>query len=163
AMPPMLRAALKNLPMSKEEETRIARETIDQKGFLPGLERLLLAADQTAVGRMAARLAGLIAGARGMPITILKLTGQQEAARKSGKEENADEDEEKDGKPAHVEKGEAKDMTQKDMAGAQSRVESGPELKSDPLAREVKAGARKSAAKAIADDAEPDPEKVHPT
>ena len=73
AMPPMLRAALRDLPMSKEEETRIAREAMDQKGFLPGLERLLLAVDESPVGRMAARLAGLLAGAQGMPVTILKL------------------------------------------------------------------------------------------
>ena len=157
AMPPMLRAALKNLPMSKEEETRIAREAIDQKGFLPGLERLLLAADQSAVGRMAARLAGLIAGAQGMPVTILKLAGapvdpkQQEAARKE------------DGEPEHVEQEEAKDMAQKNMAGAQSRVQSSEELKTDPLAREVKAGAKRSAARVKADEAEPEPEKVHLT
>ena len=166
AMPPMLRAALKNLPMSKEEETRIARETVDQKGFLPRLERLLLAADQSAVGRMAARLAGLIAGAQGMPVTILKLAGaQKEAAtdKKAGKKDDPAEKEEEDGEPKHVEQDQAKDMAQKDMAGAQSRVESSQELKTDPLAREVKAGAKKSAAKVIADDAEPDPEKVHLT
>jgi Kef-type K+ transport system membrane component KefB/nucleotide-binding universal stress UspA family protein len=161
AMPPMLRAALKNLPMSKEEETRIARETMDQKGFLPRLERLLLAVDQSTVGRMAARLAGLIAGAQGMPVTILKLAGmpaeskQQEVAKGADKEE--------DREPEHVEQGQAKDLTQKDMAGAQSRVESGEELKTDALAREVKAGAKKSAAKMKADEAEPDPEKVHLT
>ena len=48
AMPPMLRKALAGLPMSKEEETRISREAVDAKGFLPGLERLLLAADESA-------------------------------------------------------------------------------------------------------------------
>jgi len=56
AMPPMLRWSLAGLPISKEEETRIAREAIDTKGFLPRLERLLLAADESRVGRMAARL-----------------------------------------------------------------------------------------------------------
>ena len=49
------------------------------------------------------------------------------------------------------------------MTGAQSRVQSGEELKADPLAREVKVGAKKSAAKMIADEAEPDPDKVHLT
>ncbi len=166
AMPPMLRAALKNLPMGKEEETRIGREAMDQKGFLPGLERLLLAVDQSPVGRMAARLAGLVAGGQGMPVTILKLKSaelaaerNEAAARKNAAEGKADEE-----RPsAHVEQDQAKDMAQKDMAGAQSRVESGEELKADPLAREVKAGAKKSAAKVIADEAEPDPEKVHLT
>jgi Kef-type K+ transport system membrane component KefB/nucleotide-binding universal stress UspA family protein len=166
AMPPMLRAALKNLPMSKEEEMRIGREAMDLKGFLPGLERLLLAVDESAVGRMAARLAGLIAGAQGMPVTILKLAGEQKEAatgKKAGKEDNPAEKEEEDGKPEHVEQDQAKDLAPKDMAGAQSRVETDAELKADPLAREVKAGARKSAAKVIADEAEPDPEKVHLT
>jgi Kef-type K+ transport system membrane component KefB/nucleotide-binding universal stress UspA family protein len=166
AMPPMLRAALKNLPMSKEEETRIAREAMDQKGFLPGLERLLLAVDQSPVGRMAARLAGLIAGGQGMPVTILKLKSAQAAAERNeaaaakiAAEGEADEER----PPAHVRQDQAKDMTQKDLAGAQSRVESGAELKADPLAREVKAGAKRSAAKVKADEAEPDPEKVHLT
>jgi nucleotide-binding universal stress UspA family protein len=49
------------------------------------------------------------------------------------------------------------------MSGAQSRTESESDLKSDPLAKEVRAGAKKSAAKVIDDDAEPDPEKVHLT
>jgi len=166
AMPPMLRTALKNLPMSKEEETRIAREAMDQKGFLPGLERLLLAVDQSPVGRMAARLAGLIAGGQGMPVTILKLKSAQAAAERNeaaaakiAAEGEADEER----PPAHVRQDQAKDMTQKDLAGAQSRVESGAELKADPLAREVKAGAKRSAAKVKADEAEPDPEKVHLT
>jgi nucleotide-binding universal stress UspA family protein len=42
-------------------------------------------------------------------------------------------------------------------------VETGAELKDDPLAKEVKAGAKKSAARMIADEAEPNPEKVHLT
>jgi Kef-type K+ transport system membrane component KefB/nucleotide-binding universal stress UspA family protein len=170
AMPPMLRAALKNLPMSKEEETRIAREAMDQKGFLPGLERLLLAADQSAVGRMAARLAGLIAGARGMPITILKLAAAESEASqaeptkdKQTKDQGGKEKEDENPISEHVEQDQAKDMAQKDMVGAQSRVQSSEELKTDPLAREVKAGAKRSAAKVIADEAEPDPEKVHLT
>ena len=171
AMPPMLRAALKTLPMSKEEETRIAREAMDQKGFLPGLERLLLAVDQSPVGRMAARLAGLIAGAQGMPVTILKLSsvpaelGQKDTPKekKSDSKEDPADKEDEDDKPEHVRQDQAKDMAQKDMSGAQSRVESGEELKIDPLAREVKAGAKRSADKVKADDAEPDPEKVHLT
>jgi len=161
AMPPMLRAALKNLPMSKDEETRVAREAMDQKGFLPGLERLLLAVDQSAVGKMAARLAGLIAGAQGMPVTILKLAGEPVETKQ--KKDDLAEKEQEEIKSDHVEQDQAKDMTQKDMAGAQSRVESNEELKTDPLAREVKAGAKRSADRMKADEAEPDPEKVHLT
>ena len=91
AMPPMLRAALAGLPMSKEEETRIGREAIDQKGFLPRLERLLLAVDDSPVGRMAARLAGLLAGAQGMPVTMLKLEADLRQRRRS-RDERAKQD-----------------------------------------------------------------------
>jgi hypothetical protein len=106
---------------------------------------------------MAARLAGLIAGAQGMPVTILKLA----SAPAEPKQQEVAKDE--DGGAEHVEQDQAKDMAQKDMAGAQSRVQSNDELKTDPLAREVKAGAKRSAARVMADEAEPDPEKVHLT
>ena len=160
AMPPMLRAALRNLPMSREEETRITRETMDRRGFLPRLERLLLAADESPVGRTAARFAGLIAGAQGMPVTILRLEMDMRRARapmptqKQGQE------------GTHARRAELPDetgTTQKDIRGAQSRMESAADLRTDPLARAVKAGAKKSAARMRADEAEPDPEKVHLT
>ena len=155
AMPPMLRAALRDLPMSKEEETRIAREAMDQRGFLPRLERLLMAVDESAVGRMAARLAGLVAGAQGMPVTMVRLEpgGGEDKNRKPDMEVSA----------GHEEQNESKDVAHKELIGAQSRTESAADLKSDPLAKELKAGAQKSAAKMIADNAEPDPEKVHIT
>jgi nucleotide-binding universal stress UspA family protein len=154
AMPPMLRAALAGLPMSKEEETRINREGIDQRGFLPGLERLLLAVDDSAVGRMGARLAGLLAGAQGMPITILKLQADLRRADRPAEEKKQDPEAREDRK---------RKEDRKEMSGAESRKEAGADLKTDPLAREIKAGARKSASRVIADEAEPDPEKVHIT
>src|SRR4051812_14775631 len=166
AMPPMLRMALRGLPMSKDEEVRITRESMDEKGFLPRLERLLLAADESTVGRMAARLAGLIAGAQGMPVTILKLESAEQAAqgvKEAEKDLTRDTDDQEPGKKEHSEQFETKDSAAKTPVGAQSRLQTGAELKADPLAREVKVGARKSAAKVIADDAEPDPEKVHLT
>jgi Kef-type K+ transport system membrane component KefB/nucleotide-binding universal stress UspA family protein len=157
AMPPMLRAALRNLPMSKEEETRIAREAIDSRGFLPRVERLLLAVDESAVGRTAARFAGLLAGAQGMPVTILKLNADLRQAGAAPRPE-------KEGEGArHAEQGDDAGTRPREMAGAQSRVESAADLKTDPLAREVKVGARKSAARVKDDEAEPDPEKVHLT
>ena len=177
AMPPMLRAALSGIPMSKEEETRITREAIDQRGFLPRLERLLLAVDQSRIGRTAARLAGLLAGAQGMPVTILKLDADLRTAGENAPEESKpdgpgtqsdrNEAEQRDknepGRAGHAEQSDYKDSAQKEMTGAQSRAQTGDELKSDPLAREVKAGAKKSAAKMKADESEPDPEKVHLT
>jgi nucleotide-binding universal stress UspA family protein len=73
AMPPMLRWALKRVPMRKAEKERLEREEQEAKGFVPNLERLLLAADDSANGKFAARLGGLLAGPRGMPITVLPL------------------------------------------------------------------------------------------
>jgi Kef-type K+ transport system membrane component KefB/nucleotide-binding universal stress UspA family protein len=73
AMPPMLRSALRRLPMSKEEKERLAREELDAMGFVSRFERLLIAADESRNGRFASRLAGFIAGQRGMPITVLQL------------------------------------------------------------------------------------------
>jgi nucleotide-binding universal stress UspA family protein len=165
AMPPMLRAALAGIPMSKEEETRINREAIDRSGFLPSLERLLLAADASAVGRMAARLAGLVAGAQGMPVTILRLDKdlRQADAPAEEKKTDAERNKEAPGTTGHAAEEGSRDDSRKEISGAQSREESGADLKADPLAREVKAGAKKSAAKVIADEAEPDPEKVHLT
>ena len=71
AMPPMLRAALARLPLNKEEKRRLEREEFEQKGFVSNLERLLLAADESANAKFAAHIAGLLAGWRGLPITVL--------------------------------------------------------------------------------------------
>ena len=73
AMPPMLRWALARIPLGKEEQLRLDREELDAKGFVPNLERLLLAADDSANGKFASRLAGLIAGSGAKPITVLDL------------------------------------------------------------------------------------------
>ncbi len=74
AMPPMLRWALKRLPMRKEERVRLEREALDEKGFVANLERLLLAADDSANGKFASQVAGVIAGSGGKPTTIVDLT-----------------------------------------------------------------------------------------
>jgi Kef-type K+ transport system membrane component KefB/nucleotide-binding universal stress UspA family protein len=73
AMPPMLRWALGRLPITPEESERIERETFEAKGFVPQLERLLVGADQSQSGRLASRIAGLLAGARGLPVTVVRL------------------------------------------------------------------------------------------
>ena len=77
-MPPMLRRALNALPLGDDEKKRVEREALDEKGFVTKLERLLLAVDDSRSGKFAARLAGLIAGAKGMPITIVRLGGGEE-------------------------------------------------------------------------------------
>ncbi|MGZ5841242.1 MAG: cation:proton antiporter, partial [Xanthobacteraceae bacterium] len=45
AMPPMLRWALRRLPLGEAERQRLEREELDARGFVPNLERLLLAVD----------------------------------------------------------------------------------------------------------------------
>jgi nucleotide-binding universal stress UspA family protein len=85
AMPPMLRWALARLPMGEREKERVEREELDQRGFVSKLQRLLLAADDSAIGKFSAYLAGLIGGGRGTPTTFLHLTGQTSAGAAAGK------------------------------------------------------------------------------
>jgi Kef-type K+ transport system membrane component KefB len=73
AMPPTLRWALSRLPLRREEKLRLEREEFERSAFVPNLERILLGVDGGPNGRFAARLAGLLAGLRDMPVTILDL------------------------------------------------------------------------------------------
>jgi len=73
AMPPTLRWALARVPLSGEEKKRLEREEFEARGFLTNMERLLIAADGSANGKFASRLAGLIAGASGMPTTLIEV------------------------------------------------------------------------------------------
>jgi nucleotide-binding universal stress UspA family protein len=159
AMPPMLRAALEGLPMDESERKRVEREKLDEKGFVPNLERLLLAVDASPVGRMAARMAGLLAGGHGMPVTILKLDAD---LREAGNKHEAKKEERRQ-EHSIAEASRDTDSTQKDMIGAQSINESAAEQAADPLAKELKRGAKASAAKIQKDEAEPNPDKVHLT
>ena len=77
AMPPALRWALGRLPMQPEEKERLEREEISAKGFVSRFERLLIVADDSDNGRFASRIAGFVAGQRGMPITVLKIEGRR--------------------------------------------------------------------------------------
>jgi Kef-type K+ transport system membrane component KefB/nucleotide-binding universal stress UspA family protein len=79
AMPPMLRWALSRIPLQAEEQARLEREAFEAKGFVTNVERLLLAADDSPNGKLALRLAALIAGSRGITTTVLRL-GQENPA-----------------------------------------------------------------------------------
>ncbi len=72
-MPPMLRWALRRLPLEGEEKKRLEREEFEEKGFVSSMERVLLMVDESPSGKLAARLAGLLAGSRGMPVTVLQM------------------------------------------------------------------------------------------
>ncbi len=92
-MPTTLRWALKRLPMSEEEKERLEREAFEEKGFVANLKRLLLAVDSSDNGKLALHLAGIIAGARGLPTTVLhwlpvgprRESEEQAASEKAGK------------------------------------------------------------------------------
>ena len=71
-MPPTLRWTLNRVPLSAAEKARLEKEEVETRGFVPQLERLLVAVDDSVNGAFAARLAGLIAGTRGMPVTVLQ-------------------------------------------------------------------------------------------
>jgi Kef-type K+ transport system membrane component KefB/nucleotide-binding universal stress UspA family protein len=89
AMPPMLRWALRQLPLSRDERARIDRERFHERGFIANIERLLLAVDESPNGQFAARLVGLIAGFRGIPVTVLHIGPKSERpsdAEQSGPE-----------------------------------------------------------------------------
>ncbi len=96
AMPPTLRWALSRIPMRKEEKQRLEREEMEARGFVPKLERLLLAVNESANGRFASRVAGLIAGANALPTTVMhiktdKKTGKAAAATEKEKAQTAGE------------------------------------------------------------------------
>ena len=73
AMPPTLRWALARIPMRKEEKQRLEREELEARGFVPNLERLLTAVDDSPNGQFASRVAGILAGTHGMPTTVLHI------------------------------------------------------------------------------------------
>jgi Kef-type K+ transport system membrane component KefB/nucleotide-binding universal stress UspA family protein len=73
AMPPTLRWALGRLPLRGEEKRRLEREEFEARGFVTNMERLLIAADESANGKFASRLTGLVAGANGMPTTLIEV------------------------------------------------------------------------------------------
>jgi Kef-type K+ transport system membrane component KefB/nucleotide-binding universal stress UspA family protein len=82
AMPPMLRWALARIPLKDDEKARLEREAFEAEGFVTNMERLLVVADESASGRFASRLAGLLAGSRRIPMTILR-SGAKGSARRA--------------------------------------------------------------------------------
>jgi Kef-type K+ transport system membrane component KefB/nucleotide-binding universal stress UspA family protein len=82
AMPPMLRWALKRVSIRPDEKERLIREELEAKAFVPNLERLLLVVDDSSNGKFAAQLAGLIAGSRTLPTTVLSFSRDQKSGPK---------------------------------------------------------------------------------
>src|SRR5262249_56161093 len=90
AMPPMLRWAWRGVRVSKAEKERLGREEHEARGFVSNLERLLLAVDQSPNGKFAARLVGLLAGTRGIAITVLPLSDKDKTGGKQETKEPRD-------------------------------------------------------------------------
>jgi Kef-type K+ transport system membrane component KefB/nucleotide-binding universal stress UspA family protein len=88
-MPPMLRWAVARLPMRPDEQERLDREDLEERGFVVHVERLLVAVDSSYSGRLASRLVGLLAGVRQIPTTVLHFDYAAEAAL-PGTEEQAE-------------------------------------------------------------------------
>ncbi|MCK9915120.1 cation:proton antiporter [Microbacteriaceae bacterium K1510] len=85
AMPPTLRWALSRIPMRKEEKERLERENMETHGFVPHLERLLIAIDDGANGKFASRIGGIMAGHNAMPTTVMHI----ETGKRRGKSTEA--------------------------------------------------------------------------
>ncbi|HLJ39413.1 MAG TPA: cation:proton antiporter, partial [Steroidobacteraceae bacterium] len=85
AMPPMLRWAYSRVPETEEERARLEREAFEARGFVPGIERLLVAVDASPSGQLASSLAGLLASTRRAPTTVVQLdAARDEHAERSG-------------------------------------------------------------------------------
>ncbi|MES5482821.1 cation:proton antiporter [Bradyrhizobium sp. INPA03-11B] len=91
AMPPMLRSALARLPLGKDEKERLEREEVEQRGFVANLERLLLAVDESNNAKFAAHVVGLLAGGRGLPITVLHVGANAKLQEKNRADEESPE------------------------------------------------------------------------
>jgi nucleotide-binding universal stress UspA family protein len=83
----MLRWALSRLSVSPEEAARLEREEFEAQGFVPNIERLLVAVDASPSGQFASRLIGLLAGARRLPTTVLHLDYASAISRSEGERE----------------------------------------------------------------------------
>jgi Kef-type K+ transport system membrane component KefB/nucleotide-binding universal stress UspA family protein len=81
AMPPMLRWALRRVPMRKAEKQRLEREEFEARGFVSNLERLLLAVDQSPNGKFASAFAAHLAGPRSIPVTVVSLSAKGKSRR----------------------------------------------------------------------------------
>jgi Kef-type K+ transport system membrane component KefB/nucleotide-binding universal stress UspA family protein len=136
AMPPMLRWALGRLPINKEEKERLVREEIDAKGFVGQFERLLIMADDGANGKFATRIAGFIAGHRGIPLTVLKLdeTGSKSGTDTEPLHQEATEGAKEGHRAAETEKGEGR----QEIVDISARAE--PALNGEAVTREANKG-----------------------
>jgi K+:H+ antiporter len=127
-MPPTLRWALGRIPMRKDEKQRLEREELEARGFVPNLERLLIAVDDSPNGQFASRVAGILAGTHGMPTTVLHIPDPSKI------ESTMPEDPQKSGVPperqkkAEVPKSDAKKSEKKTAKDEQNAEKAGDKV-----------------------------------
>jgi Kef-type K+ transport system membrane component KefB len=138
-MPPTLRWALGRVPMRKEEKDRLEREEMEAKSFVSKLERLLVAVDDSPNGQFGSRVAGMIAGTRSMPSTIMHITAEKKSATKKA-----------DGDTSDPKKAEAKKEKERDEKNKENEKEDAKSAK-DKEADKAAAEESKERAQAAAD------------
>ncbi|MCW5734936.1 MAG: cation:proton antiporter [Enhydrobacter sp.] len=72
AMPPTLRWMMARVPIREDEARRLEKEEAEQTLVLPRMERALVYVDDSANGRLAARLAGLFAAREKVLTTVME-------------------------------------------------------------------------------------------
>jgi Kef-type K+ transport system membrane component KefB/nucleotide-binding universal stress UspA family protein len=140
AMPPTLRWALARLPMRKEEKARLEREELEAKGFLPSVERLLVAVDDSANGKFASRIAGIVAGSRAMPTTVMHIAPR---SRGQNGKEKAEEKAKEVGETVQAAAKRAEDVkeeTEKAAAPIDVRTKVEDKVKPETVAAEAEKG-----------------------
>ncbi len=73
AMPPLLRLALKRVPLRQEERVEIEKEAAERKDLMPKLERLLAVIDRSDAGQFSAYVLGCLIGARRLSTTVMEV------------------------------------------------------------------------------------------
>jgi len=128
AMPPSLRWIMARVPYGEEELKRLEREAAAEQQDVPKMERVLVYLDDSANGRLAARLAGQFAARHQLLTTVLehaKMVARNKEERSAGE---------------HVAEA-AREAMQKDAEGgnAEALVQSRP-AQPDMLERELAKG-----------------------
>jgi nucleotide-binding universal stress UspA family protein len=155
AMPPSLRWALGRLPMREEERQRIEREEFEAKGFMPNVERLLLAVDDSPNGKFMAHLTGLLAGRRGTPTTLVRVRDAEPEAEDAEEEDDGPEADLKAGADAAREAHNAEQAATEAAARAEMTEGAERAAKPEQAAAEKSAPDEKSAAPKAATPAVP--------
>jgi nucleotide-binding universal stress UspA family protein len=140
AMPPTLRWALARIPMRKDEKQRLEREEMEEKGFVPKLERLLLAIDDSANGKFATRIGGIIAGANSMPTTVMHIHGKKRPSKSAV--EQAKEKAKEIGETVQIVAGRSDD-SKRDEEKSETKIDITTMVEQKPKAEAVAAEAEK--------------------